>query len=81
MIANVSARLTQAPARSADVGPVMPGEPEIRSRERRSEGGIPLPEPTWRDLVELGRRCHIELPQLVEGRAPGNDPVGIDATP
>lgn len=39
-----------------------PGEPEVISRERRNSGGIPLPEPIWKDLAGLAERFGIPLP-------------------
>jgi LDH2 family malate/lactate/ureidoglycolate dehydrogenase len=57
-----SAGIKRAPARSAEAGPLLPGEPELRARAARSEAGIPLPDATWNDLVGLSERFDVTLP-------------------
>lgn len=51
-------------ARPAEPGGevLAPGEPEQRSREVRSAGGIPLPDRTWRSLCEIARDLGLSAP-------------------
>jgi LDH2 family malate/lactate/ureidoglycolate dehydrogenase len=45
---------------------LIPGEPEARTRQARSAGGVELPEETWRALVETAEAAGLaqqELPQ------------------
>jgi LDH2 family malate/lactate/ureidoglycolate dehydrogenase len=39
-----------------------PGEPEVISRERRGNEGIPLPDAIWQDLTALSERFGVPLP-------------------
>ena len=39
---------------------MLPGEPEIRSREKRVREGIPLPQNTWQGIRETARSLGIE---------------------
>ena len=39
------------------------GEPEARTRERREREGLPLPETAWQDLVTVGERFGVPLPE------------------
>jgi LDH2 family malate/lactate/ureidoglycolate dehydrogenase len=43
---------------------LVPGEPESRSRRRRSAEGVPLPEATWQALVETGRKLQLDVEAL-----------------
>lgn len=45
---------------------LVPGEPEARSRRGRA-AGIPIPEPTFDALSEVGRRFDIAVPAPVDG--------------
>ena len=45
--------------------PLDPGEPERRSRAKRLEEGIPVPEETWRQLSETARAHGASLADLV----------------
>ena len=51
-------------------GVLIPGEPEVASRRAREAGGIELPEPTWQELVGLGKRFGVVTPSP-EGRGRG----------
>jgi uncharacterized oxidoreductase len=42
---------------------LVPGEPEVRTREQRGREGIPLPEATWRDLAAVSARFGVALPE------------------
>ncbi len=44
---------------------LIPGEPEVRTRERREREGVPVPEATWKDLVKVGQRFGVPLPEEV----------------
>ena len=39
-----------------------PGDPEDRSRRSRSASGIPIPDSTWRRLVELASEAGLPAP-------------------
>jgi hydroxycarboxylate dehydrogenase B len=41
---------------------LVPGEPEIRSRAAREREGIPIPDPIWQDLAQVGARFGIAMP-------------------
>ena len=43
---------------------LLPGEPESRSRERRQREGVPVPDATWRAIVETGRGYAVDAEQL-----------------
>ncbi len=45
---------------------LVPGEPEERTRRQRLASGIPVPENTWREVCEYGRRLHVNVEALVE---------------
>jgi uncharacterized oxidoreductase len=38
---------------------LMPGEPEVKERARRTQGGIPIPEETWRQICDTGKRYNV----------------------
>ncbi len=42
---------------------LIPGEPEVRMREKRSREGIALPEATWADLTRVAERFGLSLPE------------------
>jgi LDH2 family malate/lactate/ureidoglycolate dehydrogenase len=42
-----------------------PGEPEVRSAERRRREGIPVPEDTWAEIVATAKRLGVEVPMPV----------------
>jgi LDH2 family malate/lactate/ureidoglycolate dehydrogenase len=58
---NLNALRAQEPARGFSAV-VAPGELEARSRASRSREGIDIPEPVWKELVELAKRYGIEPP-------------------
>ena len=41
---------------------LVPGDPERRSRERRVREGIPISDPVWSDLLEIGSRYGVVAP-------------------
>lgn len=41
---------------------LVPGEPEVRTRERRGQEGIALPDATWQDLVDVAGRFGVPAP-------------------
>lgn len=45
---------------------LVPGEPELRTRERRLREGIPLPRDTWNAIVNAGKNVGVEAP-LISG--------------
>jgi uncharacterized oxidoreductase len=63
----VAAVLDAAPASPTAPGVaevLVPGDPERRSRERRSREGIPVPTATWDDLLGLAERFGIAAPRV-----------------
>jgi hydroxycarboxylate dehydrogenase B len=46
---------------------LMPGELEARARARRERDGVSLPEATWQDLVKVGERFGVQLPDTMTG--------------
>jgi len=40
---------------------LIPGEPELESKEKRLREGIPLPEETWTKIQELAERLEVDL--------------------
>jgi LDH2 family malate/lactate/ureidoglycolate dehydrogenase len=40
---------------------LLPGEPELANRERRSVEGIPVPDSTWENLQEVARELGVSL--------------------
>jgi LDH2 family malate/lactate/ureidoglycolate dehydrogenase len=43
---------------------LVPGEPESRSRARRSAEGVPVPEATWEALVETGQKLALDVASI-----------------
>jgi LDH2 family malate/lactate/ureidoglycolate dehydrogenase len=41
---------------------LVPGEPEVRTREQREREGIALPEATWQDLARVAERFGVAMP-------------------
>ncbi len=62
MVTEVLSAAKRAPCAPGVPEILVPGEPEIRMRERRSREGIPVPEATWRDLRALAKRFGLPLP-------------------
>ena len=46
---------------------MVPGEPELTSKEARLKEGIPVADGTWTQIVEAGKSVGVD----VEGRSPG----------
>jgi LDH2 family malate/lactate/ureidoglycolate dehydrogenase len=42
---------------------LVPGEPEVLSRDRRATEGIGVPEATWSDLAAIAERFSVPLPE------------------
>ncbi len=57
-----SARLTAAPPAPGVSQVLMPGEPEFRTRERRSTEGVPLPAQTYDALRTLLAELQLSRP-------------------
>ncbi len=55
----------QEPPASGHAEVLLPGEPEVRTRQQRERDGIPLPEATWRDLGVASARYGVPLPTLL----------------
>jgi uncharacterized oxidoreductase len=41
---------------------LLPGEPELRTRDRPSRDGIALPELTWEELLAFGQLFGVAIP-------------------
>jgi LDH2 family malate/lactate/ureidoglycolate dehydrogenase len=61
-VARVLGGLRQQPPADGFEEILIPGDPERRSRERRAREGIPLADPVWSDLVEIGSRYGVVAP-------------------
>jgi LDH2 family malate/lactate/ureidoglycolate dehydrogenase len=48
---------------------LLPGEPELRARERRLAEGVPIPTAVWDDLGTMAASLGIELPPPLAARA------------
>lgn len=46
---------------------LLPGEPELRTKERRQREGIPLPETTWQAIVETGASLGVDVEAVAGG--------------
>lgn len=66
---DVSAYMTETPPAPGRAGVVMPGALDFRTRERRLVEGIPLPEETWRLIVETADRVGVALEQTPPSEA------------
>jgi uncharacterized oxidoreductase len=65
MAAEVLAAAKRAPC-APGVGEILvPGEPEVKMRERRTHAGIPIPDATWKELCGLAARYAVSLPQTL----------------
>ena len=42
---------------------LVPGEPEKESKEERLNRGVPLPQETWNQIIELSKELGIEIPR------------------
>jgi len=40
---------------------MLPGDPELRARRHRLEEGIPIPQPTWDDIVTLAAEWNVGI--------------------
>ena len=40
---------------------LIPGEPELETREQRQKDGIPVPEETWQKIQDLAKELDINL--------------------
>ncbi|HYM13493.1 MAG TPA: Ldh family oxidoreductase [Bryobacterales bacterium] len=63
MVEETLAAAKRVPAAEGVAEVLVPGEPEIRSREQRSRDGIPIPEATWQDLAGVAQRFGLEMPE------------------
>jgi uncharacterized oxidoreductase len=43
---------------------LVPGEPEQRTRAERRHKGVPLPDETWRALVEIAREVGVDARRI-----------------
>jgi len=46
-------------------GILLPGEPELRTKEQRLTKGIEIPQRTWEDLVQTGKKVKVDITQYV----------------
>jgi hydroxycarboxylate dehydrogenase B len=44
---------------------LLPGEPEARTRSRREQDGVPIPEDTWRAVREVGAELGVDVEGFV----------------
>jgi len=62
LVAEVLAAAKRAPCAPGVDEILVPGEPEIKMRERRTSEGIPIPDTTWKELAALAERFGVTLP-------------------
>lgn len=55
--------ITSAPPAEGVTSVMLPGQPELAVRASRERDGIPIPETTWNELVELAARHGVTPPQ------------------
>ncbi|HXM56062.1 MAG TPA: Ldh family oxidoreductase [Candidatus Dormibacteraeota bacterium] len=60
-VSGVLEGLTRVPPAPGFEAVLVPGDPERRSRERRTREGIPVPDATWIDLAAIAERFGVEL--------------------
>jgi uncharacterized oxidoreductase len=65
LVAEVIAAAKRAPCAPGVDEILIPGEPEVKMRERRSRDGIPIPEMTWKELCVLAERFGLQPPPTV----------------
>jgi uncharacterized oxidoreductase len=65
LVAEVMAAAKRAPCAPGVEEILIPGEPEVKMRERRMREGIPIPDTTWQELRVLAERFAVPLPQVV----------------
>jgi LDH2 family malate/lactate/ureidoglycolate dehydrogenase len=45
----------------------LPGEPELRTKEKRLREGIPIPDSTWGELIKLGQDVGVDVKKIALG--------------
>ncbi len=55
------AQITTAPPITGFDEVLLPGDPEQRARQRRLEEGIPIPQPTWDDILTLAAEWNVGI--------------------
>jgi LDH2 family malate/lactate/ureidoglycolate dehydrogenase len=45
---------------------MLPGEPDVRTRNRRMREGIPIDETTWQQICETAKSLNVEIPTAKE---------------
>jgi LDH2 family malate/lactate/ureidoglycolate dehydrogenase len=63
LVAEVMAAAKRAPCAPGVDEILIPGEPEVKMRERRAREGVPIPDETWKELCVLAERFAVPLPQ------------------
>jgi uncharacterized oxidoreductase len=63
LVTEVMAAAKRAPCAPGVDEILIPGEPEVKMRERRSREGIPIPMTTWQELSILAKRFAVALPE------------------
>jgi uncharacterized oxidoreductase len=67
LVAEALETLKQTPRAPGVDEILIPGEPEVRTREQRSREGIPLPEAIWQELAAVAQRYGVPMPEHQEG--------------
>ncbi len=63
LVAEVMAAAKRAPCAPGVDEILIPGEPEVKMRERRTRDGIAIPDTTWTELCALAERFAVALPE------------------
>lgn len=61
LMEEMTAYITDTPPADGFAEVVMPGAYDFRTKERRMREGIPVPEETWKQIVEAGNRVGLTL--------------------
>lgn len=63
LVAEVLAAAKRAPCAPGVDEILIPGEPEVKMRERRTREGVAIPDATWQELSALGERFAVPVPR------------------
>ena len=58
----------QSPMWDEDSEMLLPGEIEYRSEKKRLEDGIPIPEPLFRELIQLAEELGLDKSLHLDGK-------------
>ena len=65
LVTEVLAAAKRAPCAPSVDEILVPGEPEVKMRERRAREGVPIPDATWTELGALAERFAVPMPDTM----------------